>query len=451
MNYIKSHMFPLICGLVVVLSLGALYWPISTMQAALKTDLENELNLSAKKARDMAKPKVKLYTYGELTGPIVDATVRAKQEEQDWMKGQADEIAKAASQANRHLRVEEKNGRLIPLLGGVPEDHYLPKINKEAGADPFDFKTHYEELLGINPTKVTGWLKTLNAGMPYTQQEAQAEVDTYQAQRAAQAPRDPRTRQLLDPTAGTLSKAEADRYRRSLLVQRAQALRVYANSGVFQRRAWANPGGSTAPSEREIFEAFIDCCIMQNLVGAVAAINKDSASVETSPVKRIGSMVIGAAAAGAAVSASGTGTGGTSVTSAGAGPLFLGQGQGTPKDTGTGAAKSTLDYARSLTGRVGSERYDVTHVRLLVYVDPSYLNEFIKEIYKQNNSYTVLNVRVESADPFSEASEGYLYGKTPVIKADILLEAVFYRFWTVPLMPDVVRNDLGIPATKTGV
>ncbi len=104
-----------------------------------------------------------------------------------------------------------------------------------------------------------------------------------------------------------------------------------------------------------------------------------------------------------------------------------------------------------MTGRTSNAQYDVVLMSISIDLDPAYENAFIDALYKQNNGYTVLNVVTKVIDPFEASSNGYLYGYTQVVHLDILVEGLLFRSWTVPIMPDVTRNSLGLPLNPVPV
>jgi hypothetical protein len=52
-------------------------------------------------------------------------------------------------------------------------------------------------------------------------------------------------------------------------------------------------------------------------------------------------------------------------------------------------------------------------------------------------------VQTRAVDPLDRASNGYLYGNTPVVELELLVECVMFRSWTAPLMPDAIKLTLG--------
>jgi hypothetical protein len=233
---------------------------------------------------------------------------------------------------------------------------------------------------------------------------------------------------------------------------------MYANRGSFQIRGWYN--SAQAPNENQIFEGLFDCWLQQDVVRAINAVNGDSPNVLKSPIKRLEKIAVGAQLANAAhgvaaaivPGSSGMMGGPPAAIAADGGLLFLSQAapvpaNGAPMPVLPPAAvqAAALDYTKSMTGRVGNQNWDVTLMTVVVHIDPSKLNKLIAELYRQNNSYTVLDVKLETIDPYEAASNGYIYGNVPVVRADILVEALFFRNWTAYIMPEAYRNVLRIP------
>jgi hypothetical protein len=69
-------------------------------------------------------------------------------------------------------------------------------------------------------------------------------------------------------------------------------------------------------------------------------------------------------------------------------------------------------------------------------------------LYRQNNGYTVINRSMRTVDPMEASSNGYLYGPVQVIRLELTVEGLLFRSWTVPLMPNDVRNKLAIQPVK---
>jgi hypothetical protein len=101
------------------------------------------------------------------------------------------------------------------------------------------------------------------------------------------------------------------------------------------------------------------------------------------------------------------------------------------------------DYTLGLTGRASGNTYDVVYMSVSLDLDPAYLFKFIDQLYRQNMGYTVVNMQIHAVDPLDRASNGYLYGESPVIEVNLLVECLLFRSWTEALMPDAEKMTLG--------
>ena len=234
-----------------------------------------------------------------------------------------------------------------------------------------------------------------------------------------------------------IGPAAQQKFSLDYLVARDASYKMYGVPEMFQIRPLA--ASASAPNEKAIFEALIDVWIQQDIVNAIKAVNGKSTSVFNSPIKRLEPHSGGAAAFSSTGPraqpvdpfAMATGTAAPSIP----GEIFVNMSAA----AGGPAAPSGTDFNHSLTGRLGSASFDITHFQVVLHLDPAYLNVFLNELYRQNNGYTVLNMRIDAVDPFAAASNGFIYGKTSVIRAEITGEAMFFREWTKKIRPPAVR------------
>jgi hypothetical protein len=63
------------------------------------------------------------------------------------------------------------------------------------------------------------------------------------------------------------------------------------------------------------------------------------------------------------------------------------------------------------------------------------------------NLMTIIDARYESLDEYGDEGLAnlYLFGQGDIVKADFIIETIWLREWTVPLMPPVVREYLAVP------
>ncbi|MEM6551545.1 MAG: hypothetical protein AAF750_05410 [Planctomycetota bacterium] len=112
--------------------------------------------------------------------------------------------------------------------------------------------------------------------------------------------------------------------------------------------------------------------------------------------------------------------------------------------TGQGNSPVPENFYISPTGRASNAVFDVRHVRLVVDVDWLRLNELLDNL-AEVNLITVLNINIQDIDERAFLAEGYHYGPHDVVRAEILLETLWMRQWTTPLMPDLVKTYLAVP------
>ena len=63
---------------------------------------------------------------------------------------------------------------------------------------------------------------------------------------------------------------------------------------------------------------------------------------------------------------------------------------------------------------------------------------------------TVTDVDLQEVDIWEELRQGYYYGTEHVVRATISVETVWLRSWVTPIMPDPVKQTLGIQVSNPG-
>ena len=101
------------------------------------------------------------------------------------------------------------------------------------------------------------------------------------------------------------------------------------------------------------------------------------------------------------------------------------------------------DFSVSHTGRRSNHLYDVRHARLTVDVESRRLPELINAL-SRTNFMAVLMVTITDVDEHEMLRQGYLYGRTDVVQAELLIETIWMRSWTTELMPQEIRYQLGV-------
>jgi hypothetical protein len=438
-EWIKGNVLIVVFGVVAFLALGAGWWFSSSLNADVRKQAEeragklNELN-------SVEKGTVTLNIPGR--EPVTKSLVINRQvldqykEVSGKLRADADQVRKLALDLNR--------GDHRPIVDGVfPE----PPIAQRETAP---FKVHKALVAAYDDL-----LKSVNAGSPPLAEQVGEDLLRRESQ-FIQSTLKKAGRENLDPTELESLKQELIQNRLAIYGENAQRFTVYADASALEI---PSPPANRKVSLGELFDwqwkYWITRDVLEAIEAASAAANGGTpGNVLKSPVKRVLSISIpdgGFAARQAPPSASFGGNAGFG----GAADPNAGGGEAAPVDgaaaaaPGVGvpqidaAAEAQRDYAVSFTGRKTNPLYDVRQAEVVLVAETSRLPELFDALAKQN-FITVLDTSVRPADPFSAASEGFIYGKAPVSIVRLKLESVWLREWMAPLMPPEVRAALGV-------
>jgi hypothetical protein len=208
-----------------------------------------------------------------------------------------------------------------------------------------------------------------------------------------------------------------------------------------QKKIYVNPDalvmnpnviGNNTPATVDIWFAQLALWIQQDVATSIHDVNANAKSIVDAPVKHLLKINIPPTAYVMQPSAGGA-------PPAPAGPADQADSQQLPKIT-----------AVSPTGRVSNPMYDVVQFTLQINVDASEIPAVIAAL-SQNKLISVYNLDIISVDSADRALQGFIYGPNPVVTLNLRCEALFMRSWTVPLMPDRVKQILGLmPPTTPG-
>ncbi len=440
LDWVKSNVLVVVLAVVAIGSLVAGWFVSSSMSAEVRTKAETR----ARKMNDLAgveKGSVTLAVPGqEPTTKQVVINQKVLDEYQritGALKGDADGVHKMALERNRR---DHK-----PVMNGV---FPAPPAEKRA---VIAFGLHKELVAAYDAL-----LKRVNAGGPPPVDE----VGEALARRESQ---------FVESTLKKASRAELDekeladlredltRSRLAIYGEHAQKVSVYADASVLDIPQ--SPENRKLPSLGQLFDWQWKYWITSDILGAIADASAGPSggsptSVVGSPVKRILSLRIPDGGFGAKEQPTSGSFGGGGAGFGGAG-LGGGDGAATPPPAAPAAdapltdpqidltQEAARDYKRSFTGRATNPIYDVRTAFLTVVVETARMPELFDALARRN-FMTVLDVKVRPADPFLAASEGFIYGKNPVSEVDLVIESIWLREWTAPLMPAEVRTALGV-------
>ncbi len=128
-------------------------------------------------------------------------------------------------------------------------------------------------------------------------------------------------------------------------------------------------------------------------------------------------------------------------------PFFAGAGN-QPSQGGRGdwdSGQPAGGGAATLTGRapLSSGLFDVRTASLSLVVSSAKLPVLLDAL-AAGNFITVLDLDLFEIDPWADLEGGYYFGADAVVRAEIRVEVLHLRDWTVPFMPDGVKTALGL-------
>lgn len=202
-------------------------------------------------------------------------------------------------------------------------------------------------------------------------------------------------------------------------VSKARSIRCYIDEQTFHVHPLVNPSRE-APSVIDMWMAQTTLWIQQDVVAAIARVNKDRAEkpadgevfVEHVPVKRLISVRVHGYE----------------------GERYVGF-------PSTGATGPSEQRPASFTGRKGDDQFDVLRFTVKVVIDQRQLVPLVNEMSRVN-FYRCINIQYEAVPP-AHAAEGYLYGTAPCVVATLDFEGYMARAIFDKIMPTSMRTLIG--------
>ncbi|MEM6504189.1 MAG: hypothetical protein AAF711_01840 [Planctomycetota bacterium] len=241
----------------------------------------------------------------------------------------------------------------------------------------------------------------------------------------------------------------------------------------FRIESWAF--SDQPPTPDQLWDGQVQLWIMRDIMRTIARVNRvgetvqvagpdgvkrnEAASVVNSPVKRLLTLqtlpgYVGMHNTGIALGGSGDSEFGVPSLETFAAPTISGQ-PGVPGASVSSvyptppielAPKEATDravehFGITPTGRVSNSVFDVRHTRLTIDIEAAKLPSFM-ELLQETNFMTVIKIDITDLDEYDILQEGYVYGHADVVRAVLVVESLWFRNWTEPLMPDIVKEKL---------
>ncbi len=463
-GWIKSNVITVISTLLILLSLGVIGWAWNRGSA-----------VAGKASSELQKMVSKLDSYSRVTVPFPPADVDAPPEDisgvtinQATLKRLDEVYGKMTREYQRVMDLilshnQRGHGLLVPGVLPTSEASHLRHEARAAYRQAFiDMMEPYDE---SNPDAAR-----LNATSGLNPAELQFEL-----QRLEEGFR-PSGYGGVGGAVGAMTEAdrralEGQKTERALemLTERARQAHIYADTNIyspafpFQVGQWSLTTG--LPTLEQIWEGHLELWVQQDIVKAIAKANHvedPKRSIIEAPVKRLISITVipgyvgitsqggmnvqGADRSNAAGMGMGYGMPGMGM-DMGYGDMGM-PGMGSTDSTPTVSAGSPdeplgVNFYLSPSGRYSNAIYDVKHARVVMIVDYQQLPELFNAI-NEVNFMSVLDCEIQDVDEYEALREGFVYGPGDAVKVDMLIESIWLREWTTPLMPKEIKQQLGL-------
>ena len=442
---VKKNLLSILSGVVAIAAVAATFWPIGGMFGNLQT------------ASD-ARGAVYSALEGILTKPRQLPLTDPAKTQQDDLKGFPNQkTIDLGNSVTKH--VSDQSTAMVSLIVKLNQDPHAPLVPTalpvpQSNIDLFRFGDLYKLVLSMDPaeTKATDTHlqaanlqnlrnDVLQGGIPPTDTEiTQAKTDlktnVY----------DPRVQYTI-AAGGSATAVNQEEITREyndaaallpdqMRYEVARKSKMYVANDVFAQ----NPAviGTQLPNPVDIWYSQMVLWIQQDVARALAAANANAQNVLDAPVKHLIKLTIPSSSSGS-TGAFGPGiyTLATAQNAGGATAL-----PPAPVE-GADAVALVPVPAVSPTGRVSNPLYDVVQFTLVINVDSSQVPAVLASL-SHNQLMDVMFLTVTSVDSGDQQRQGFFYGSAPIVQLTLSCEALFMRQWTAPLMPDVVKRQIGI-------
>jgi len=418
MELLKRHLFLIICGVVAAgsIALGAL--AISAM-----SEVQDKMQEAARLASDLQRG----------TGqPVNQGFIKAEEERIAAIRRHHEEVLEWARQRNT----------LEPLVPGL-----FPKPDRDRVIDLVrDFKNAYQQ-------RLRELLQMLDPGTPASAQDVSEMAETIREEELAAKVFEDLDRAELggaEPGPEPEEEEEPRRFPSGLLTDYGAKKSAAARANIakaHQFRCYATPFSLeeipgvldpeiVTPSEQAMWNAQVSLWIQETVIPALARVNDEAAArireqgqtpwVGNMPVKELISIR----------------TPPYNV------PYIVEDAPSDPPALPSGwtAATPPASPNQVFTHSASNQLYDVVQFTLKLVVDARMIPRIVDEIC-QDNFHTLLRLAYNDLSPERNnwSMENKIYGADPTVMVVMDFETIFLTDVYRPLMPNAVREQLGLP------
>lgn len=469
LNWVKAHWLIVLFFAIIVISIPTLMFFGEERNSLVKQEISSRVRKIETSLSNVEKTEVKIQpllpgaaTFDERM-VVTDTVLDEYRNIREAIKQDSDEIAHEAMLINREDHVDE----LVPGL--LPAPDVLNENALPYNSHPAYVKAH-EELLA-----------SLHAGEPVSDDALSATLEDFQnTYIRTQLNRE--LNQSLDD-ADEAKLVEAMTARRLLEYrQHAEDISVYADFSVFNLKDWDTSRGAPPPAlwfnwqhaywvDQDIVKAINkanssgsgDFSQPDSVAGQPSSVVKRIINIELKPMFDIRAKKKndkfddanygGEGGFGLGEGGGGMMEGGSGFAGKGGSGKFSGSEYGEPGGgTSASAPPSSNDdpsiafednFSWSISGRTSNALYDVREVVLTLIVDSNRLPTLINAI-QSTNFMTVTGCQMQPINVLNHLRDGFYYGTDPVVQVELTIETLWLREWTTKLMPNDVKESLGI-------
>lgn len=437
--WVKGHLIFVVCVAIVVISLPVAYIFSSGWKGKVAQELQGRFDTDGRKLQglDVNYAVPRFMPGGEAISVSAPPNSAYTREFTRIKREQLAEVERVVSDAQAFNRREHG-----PIVEGVFPRYANARAEQ---VKPFEFMRAMVGRPG-EPGVVPTLMERVNAGMPPPAERVEARL---QAARQSLLADLERSRGVGQPT-----PAEQQQIKQQLTERRieqyqrvARSLGVYLEPGTLQT-ALGLPDDvpSIAPALPEMFQMQWKLWALTDLLDAIALANTDDRGrrmhIEDAVVKRI--LSIEFEPFDITTVAQMDDFGGAPTLSFGSSGRFTGDLQSTD---GLAPRNSQI----SITGRVtspGNTVYDIRRIRMTAIMDSARIPKFVRALGR-TNFMSVLDMDVKAVDEWEAIERGFSYGPDHVVEVSFVIETAWLRSWIAPLMPDRVRQALGVAEDET--
>jgi hypothetical protein len=405
MEIVKKNILSVVCGVIALVALVALVWPVSGMYADQQGILDKRKQVDIEAANMIKAPRfwpvIPDMQSGEKTQLKqfpTDEIIKKGIEIKDQVHDQAGTIGNEIVRDNAHKT-------LIADILPNPRDLR------------FSFQQAYLAMVQDGPKGYSQLRQDLEATTPPTDQDVLDEA-------ARMWNADYKGKILIVGGVAANAQNIQDDWQKAcaglqpkMRLAAAQRAKMYVEPGWLSiQKEMLVPGNS--PKDPDIWYAQNMLWVQLDLVDAIKRLNANATSVQDATIKHIYQMSVPDDAA----------------------MYVFNPGAGSANGGSTEVAKV---FSISETGRVSNSLYDVVQFQLVMNVDAARIPIILTEL-QRGKLITILSADHTAVDGIAAADNGFIYGDVPVARLSIRGEELFLRDWTTKLMPASIQQGLGV-------